>query len=89
MTTWNFIIGIYLLFTIVLFGITAILTHREIRARSDFQMVLFGGTLNVFRYYRHLRNNNERLSANLKLFLFAHLNFLICAIVFVVTAFSH
>ncbi len=82
-------IGIYLVFTMAFFGITAILAQREIKARPDFRMVLFAGTLNVYRYYRHLRNNHEKLSARFKLFLLAHLNFLLCAIMFVITAFFH
>jgi hypothetical protein len=89
MNTWDIIVGIYLVLTMAFFGIAAILTQSEIKDRSDFRMVLFGGTLNVFRYYRHLRNKHEKLSARFKLFLLAHLNFLLCAIVCVITAFSH
>ena len=80
---------LYLAFGMAFFGITAILAQREIKARGDFRMVLFGGTLNVYRYYRHLRDNHEKLSARFKLFLLAHLNFLLCVVVVVITAFSH
>ena len=86
--TWNFIVGMYLVFTMAFFGITAILAQREIKARLDFQMVLFGGTLNVYRYYRHLRKTHEELSPRFKLFLLAHLNFLFCTIVLVIIALS-
>lgn len=88
MKTWDLMIGIYFVFTIIFFGFTAILTQREIKARTDFQMVLFGGTLNVLRYYRYLKNNHEKLSTRFKLFLLAHLNFLLCAIIILITAFS-
>ena len=89
MGTWDFMVVLYLAFTMFFFGITAILIHREIKARPDFRMVLFGGTLNVYRYYRHLKNNYQKLSPRFKLFLLAHLNFLLCAALFVITAFSH
>ena len=88
MHTWDLMVVGYFAFTATFFGITAILAQREIKARQDFKMVLFGGTLNVYRYYRHLRNKHEKLSARFKLFLLAHLNFVICAIVFVIRAFS-
>jgi hypothetical protein len=89
MRNWNFIVEIYLAFTMVFFGITAILAQREIKARSDFQMILLGGTLNVYRYYRHLRNNHEELTTRFRLFLLAHLNFVLCVIVFVISAFFY
>ena len=88
MTTWDFIVEIYLVLSIVYFGITAIYVQREVKARRDFKLVLFGGTLNVFRYYRHLRSNHEKLSTRFKLLLFAHINFLVCIIVFLITALS-
>jgi hypothetical protein len=86
MDMWDFMIEIYLAFTMVFFGLTAIAAGREINARHDFKMVLFGGTLNVYRYYIHLRANKEKLSTRFKLFLLAHLNFVLCAIVFLITA---
>ena len=89
MLTWDFIVSVYTAFTIAFFGISAILVGREIKARSDFQMVMFGGTLNVYRYYRHLRNKDEELSIRFKLFLLAHLNFVLWAIVFMSTAVFH
>jgi len=69
---------IYFALTIAFFGITAILAQREIKARQDFEMISFGGTLNVYRYYRHLRNKHEKLSVRFKLFLLAQLNFIFC-----------
>jgi hypothetical protein len=67
------------------FGITAIAAGREMKARRDFKMVLFGGTYNVYRYYKHLKANKERFSAGFTLFLLAHLNLAVCVVVFVVT----
>lgn len=87
--TLGFMILIYLAFTATFFGITVILLEREIKARQDFKPLLFGGTLNVFRYYAHLRRNNEPLSTRLKLCLLAHFNFLVCAILFLATPFFH
>jgi hypothetical protein len=86
--TWDLFVKIYLAFTVTFFGITAILVQREIKARQDFKILFFGGTLNVFRYYAHLRKNHEALSTRFKLCLLAHFNFLVCVIVFVITAFS-
>ncbi len=89
MHSLGFMVAIYLAFTATFFGITAILVQREIKARQDFKPLLVGGTLNVFRYYAHLRKNHERLSTRLKLCLLAHFNFLACVILFVVTGFSY
>jgi len=85
MTAWVSIVVIYLVFTMVFFGMTVIAAEREVRARRDFKMVLFGGTYNVYRYYKHLRTNNERFSMKFKLCLLAHLNFAVCVVVFVAT----
>ena len=74
----------YVVLTVAFFGITGILAQREIKTRQDFKMVLFGGTLNVYRYYRYLRNKHETPSTRFKLFLLAHLNFALCVTVFVV-----
>lgn len=74
---------IYLIFTAILFGITALVALREIKSRTDFKMLSGGGTYNVYRYYRHLKNNNEKLSVGFKLFLIAHLNFVIFWIIFI------
>ncbi len=80
------LVAIYLVLTMVFFGVTAIATGREVKARRDFKMTLFGGTYNVYRYYKHLKMNNERFSTRFKLFLLAHLNFVLCIVVFVATA---
>jgi hypothetical protein len=88
MGTLDLVVGIYLAFTVAFFGITAIFAQREIKARADFRMARFGGTLNAYRHYRHLRNNFEKPSARFKFFLLVHLNFLLCAIVFVIAAFA-
>jgi hypothetical protein len=77
---------IYLAVTMVFFGVTAIVAGREMKARRDFKMALLGGTYNVYRYYKHLRMNNEGFSTMFKLFLLAHLNFAVCAIVSVAYA---
>ncbi len=81
-----FILGIYFLLTMIFLGITAIIVGREIKARPDFKMAMFGGTLNSYRYYRHLKNKNEKVSPRFKLFLLAHFNFVLCVIAFIVTA---
>lgn len=77
----------YLIFTIMLFGISAIIVQREINSRSDFKITLGGGTYNVYLYYEHLKKNNEKLSTGYKLFLVAHVNFIICFIVWVINFF--
>jgi hypothetical protein len=84
MYSWDFMIEIYIWLTVAFFGITGILAQREINTRQDFKMVFFGGTLNIYRYYRYLRNKHETPSARFKLFLLAHLNFALCVIVLVV-----
>ena len=89
MHTWALVVMLYLAFSATFFGITAILVQREVKARQDFKILLFGGTLNLFRYYAHLRKNHERLSTRFKLYLLSHFNFLVCVIVFVITAFPH
>ena len=71
------LIVIYFVLTMIFFGITAITAGREIKARRDFKMALLGGTYNVYRYYKHLRDNKERFSPSFKLFLLAHLNFVV------------
>lgn len=71
---------IYLVFSAVLFGITGIIAQREVKSRTDFKILLGGGTYNVYRYYVHLKKNNEKLSIGFKLFLIAHVNFIICTI---------
>tara|TARA_B100001964_G_C14059961_1_gene520927 strand:- start:240 stop:515 length:276 start_codon:yes stop_codon:yes gene_type:complete len=78
---------IYIAFTATFFGITAILSGREIDKRTDFKMVTLGGTYNVYLYYKHIRKNNEQLSIRFKLFLIAHLNFILCIIAFLSCAF--
>jgi hypothetical protein len=77
------VVVIYLTLTIVFFGVTAIAAEREVRARLDFRMTLFGGTYNVYRYYKHLKMKEEAFSTTFKLFLWAHLNFALCVVVFV------
>jgi hypothetical protein len=79
---------VYFAFSATSFGITAILAQREIKGRKDFKRMLFGGTLNVYLYYRHLRNRHEKRGGRFKLFLLATLNSVISAIFFVITAFS-
>lgn len=71
---------IYLIFTIMLFGITAIIVQREVNNRSDFKITLVGGTFNVYRYYGYLKKNNEKLSISYKLFIIAHVNLILCVI---------
>ena len=83
MPAWVDIILIYFAFTVVFFGLTSIGAGRQMKARRDFKGVLFGGTYNVYRYCKHLKANKERLSVGFKLFLLAHLNFVVCIIVFV------
>jgi len=89
MYTRDLMAMIYLASTATFFGVTVILVEREMKARHDFKPLFFGGTLNVFWYYAHLRKNHERLSTRFKLCLLAHFNFLVCVILFLTTAFSH
>jgi len=44
---------LYLAFSVTFFGVTAILTQREINARKDFKMTPLAGSLNVYFYYMH------------------------------------
>ena len=73
---------LYLAFSVTFFGVTAILAQREINARKDFKMTPLAGSLNVYFYYKHQKEKRENLSTNFKWFLFAHLNFALCAVVF-------
>jgi hypothetical protein len=77
---------IWLLFSIVFLGVTAILVNREIRSTSGSKETLFGGTLNAYRYYKYLRNNGRELSVPFRLFLLAHINFLLSVMAFVLAA---
>jgi len=77
---------IYLMFTAIFFGITAIIAQREVNSRKDFEMLLGGGTYNVYRYYMHLKKNNEKQSLGFKLFLIAHVNFAFCFILWIYIA---
>ena len=79
---------IYLVFSTIFSGITGILTQREINTRKDFKMTPLAGTLNVYFYYKFLKERQEKLSPRLKMFLLALLNFAMCAIVFLFTAFE-
>jgi hypothetical protein len=80
------LLDVYLVLTMAFLGITAIAAGREIKARQDFRITPFGGTLNVYRYYRQVKNNQEKLSPRFKLFLLAHINLLLCVIVFVIAS---
>lgn len=73
----------------MLFAITAIIVQREVNSRSDFKITLGGGTYNVYRYYVHLKKNNEKLSISFKLFLIAHINFVIFIIVWIINFFQN
>lgn len=73
---------LYMAFSVTLFGVTGILTQREINARKDFKMTPLAGSLNVYFYYKHLKERQENVSTNFKWFLFAHFNFALSAVVF-------
>jgi hypothetical protein len=75
---------IYLIFTIILFGITGVIVQNEINRRTDFNKTLLGGTYNVYRYYKYLKDTDEKLSIGYKLFLIAHINFFICFVVWII-----
>ncbi len=81
----NIILQWYGVITVAFFGITAMLVQDEIKGRNDFELVTCGGTYNVFRYYRHLKNSHEKFSLKFKLLLLSHLNFLIFFVVFMAT----
>jgi len=76
----------YLYFTIILFAITAISSGREMRAHPTFKPVPMSGTLNAFLFVRYQLHRGEPVSVNLWLFLLAHVNGLVCAILFFVRA---
>jgi hypothetical protein len=78
---------VYLVFSTIFFGVAAILTQREINARKDFKMTPLAGTLNVYLYYKFQKERQEQLSTRFKMFLLAHLNFALCAVVFLFTFF--
>jgi len=79
------VLEIYMALTVVFFGITVIAFGREVEGRPDFKPGLFGGTLNVYRYYKHLKRNNEKFSTRFRLFLMAQLNLGLFMIIFLIT----
>ncbi len=79
---------VYLVFSTIFFGVTGILTQREINARKDFKMTPLAGTLNLYFYYKFQKERQERLSPRFKMFLLAHLNLALCAVVFLFAAFG-
>lgn len=79
---------VYLTFSTIFFGITGILAQREITARKDFKMTPLAGTLNVYFYYKFQKERQEQLSPRFKMFLLAHLNFALCAVVFLYVVFQ-
>ena len=75
-----------LISAVTFFGATAILTGREIKTRQDFEMVMFAGSLNLYRYYRHVRRKGEKLTMTLRLFLWAHVGLALAMLIFVASA---
>lgn len=78
----------YLYFTVIFFAITAINSGREMRAHPVFKPVPMSGTLNAFLFVRFQLHHGERVSMNLWLFLLAHVNGLVCAILYFARALS-
>lgn len=78
---------LYLAFSATFFGITAILTQREVNARKDFTMIPFAGSLNVYFYYKFLKERQEQLSPRFKMFLLAHMNLALSMVVFLFSFF--
>ena len=72
---------VYLAFSTIFFGVTGILTQKEITAQKDFKMAPLAGTLNVYLYYKFQKERQEQLSPRFKMFLLAHMNFALCAVV--------
>jgi hypothetical protein len=79
--TLSFTTLVYIVITLVFLKVTYTAVAKEIKARPDFEMTGLGGTTNVYRYYRHLRQNNEKPGPMLKLLLLAYINLVICMIV--------
>jgi len=77
---------LYLIVTVLFFAITSILTGREIKRHPYFKPVPMSGTLNVFLFARYLKSRNEPLGVNVWLFIAAHVNLAVCAILFLMRA---
>jgi len=73
---------LYLAVTALFFALTAILTGREIKHRPDFKPVPMSGTFNVFLYVRFLKSRGEPVGLNVWLFVAAHVNLLVCALLY-------
>ena len=86
--TFSFTMLIYFVLTLVFLSVTYSAAAREIKARPDFEMTGLGGTMNVYRYYRHLRKSDEKPSPKLKLLFLAYANLVLCMIVFAVDVFG-
>lgn len=86
--TLSFTMLFYLILTLVFLSTAYSAAAKEIKARSDFEMKGMGGTMKVYRYYRHLRKNNERPSRKLKLLFLAYANLVLCMIIFAVDVFG-
>ena len=82
-----FIIQLYMVTSIALYGIAVILLQREAE-NNNFKMIpIFYGTYNVILYYRELKKRHEKLSKRFWFYLLASLNFIFCAITFLVGVF--
>ena len=73
----------YLVFSVAIFAIMAIIAGREIKADKEFKPMPTGGVLNLLYYYQYCRHNRKPISVNFWLFIAAHLNLLVCALIFV------
>jgi len=81
----DFYYYIYFPLTITIYGIACILLSREARNRNV-KFITFGGTYNVFVYYRELRKRNEKLSGRFWLYIASSANLILCMILFLIIA---
>ena len=69
-----------------LFGISVILLLREFK-KNNFIVSPFSGTYAAYLYYKEVKRLDKKISKIFWFYIFAHLNFIIMAIVFVMNIF--
>jgi hypothetical protein len=81
------LIELYIAITMMLFGIATILLLREFK-KNDFRVSPFSGTYAAYLYYKELKKTDKKITKTFWFYILANLNFLVCAIVFLISAFS-
>jgi hypothetical protein len=79
-------IDLYIAITMTLFGISTIMLLREAN-RNNFRMPFFSGTYGAILYYKEIKRQNKKVSKIFWFYILANLNFIICAITFLVRGF--